>query len=100
MLKVFKYHIRIDDYLEIDLPEQAKILTVDTQRGTPYMWVLCNPELPIITRKFKIAGTGHPIEEEPDNLNHIGTFQLYNGDLIFHVFEVFTHENAWRTLWR
>lgn len=36
--------------------------------------------------KFKIAGTGHPIEEDMDALIHVGSFMMMEGKLVWHVF--------------
>ena len=37
-------------------------------------------------RKIIIRGTGHPIEH--DNIKFISTFQVDDGNFIFHAFEV------------
>lgn len=34
--------------------------------------------------RFRLAGTGHPIAEA--DLRYVGTFQLADGALVFHVF--------------
>lgn len=39
-------------------------------------------------RNFRLAGTGHRIEEEQEKLSFIGTFQLYGGSFIGHLFEI------------
>jgi len=53
------------------------------------MWVLLDKQETIyVDRIFRVAGTGHPISQPIEALQHIGTFQLANGSLIFHVFEV------------
>jgi hypothetical protein len=87
-LTVFKYPIPSDDYFQIDLPVGAKVLTIQTQHGNPQMWVLLDPSEPYITHYFRIAGTGHPIEEPQEDLRYIGTCQVLGGDLIFHLFEI------------
>ncbi|OYT14609.1 MAG: hypothetical protein B7C24_17440 [Bacteroidetes bacterium 4572_77] len=86
MRKVYKYVLPIDDHLTIPLPQGAEILKVDTQAGIPCMWALANPEKPSEVRRFRFAGTGHPIEEE--NLKFIDTFQMDSGSLVFHFFEI------------
>jgi hypothetical protein len=84
--RIFKYPVEMRDHFQISLPEGADILAVQVQRDQPVMWALVDPEKPLTQRWFRVAGTGHLIEE--DHLGHIGTFQLYAGDLVFHLFEV------------
>ena len=88
MNKVFKYPVPVQDRFSLNLPQGARILTVQEQHGEPQIWALVNPENVIETRNFCLAGTGHSIEENEENLNYIGTFQLYNGDFIEHLFEI------------
>ncbi|GAI73874.1 unnamed protein product [marine sediment metagenome] len=35
MLTIFKYPIPAEDHFTLELPKDAKILTIQTQRGTP-----------------------------------------------------------------
>lgn len=46
MLRVYKYSIVADDCFDLELPENAQILTVQIQFDEPYLWVLVNPDLP------------------------------------------------------
>jgi len=87
-MRVLKYQITPDDYFELDLPFGAEILSVQSQFEIPCIWVLCDSTLPYEIRKFRMAGTGHLINEDPSQLIFIGTFQLGNGSLVFHVFEI------------
>ena len=87
-MKVFKYQIEIDDYVEVEMPIGSRILDVQTQHECPCIWALVDPGLPTEKRRFRFAGTGHPIKENPSQLIHIGTFQMMQGRLIFHLFEI------------
>ena len=71
----------------LSIPKQAKILTLQTQDNVPKLWVLVNPESEEESRHFEIVGTGHPMDET--TRTYIGTFQIANGSLVFHVFELF-----------
>lgn len=84
---VYKYPIPIDDDFALNLPKDARVLTVQTQKGEPFIWVLINPHATQTPRKFILAGIGHPIHR-PDLLKYIGSFQLPQGSLVFHLFEV------------
>lgn len=87
-LKVWKYKIPICDYFTFELPVGCTILKVDSQRDEPCMWVLVDPSAETAKRRFRFAGTGHPIKEPAYSLNHIDTFQVRGGRLVFHIFEV------------
>jgi len=41
------------------------------------------------TRYFRLSGTGHPLGEDYLRIiNYIETFQIENGALVFHLFEI------------
>jgi len=89
MLKVYKYQASIDDHFQIILPVGAQILHVEAQLHVPVLWALVNPdEKNMETRHFRLAGTGHPIDEQPETLKHITTFLMAGGGLVWHVFEI------------
>jgi len=87
MKTVWKYTLNSDDVLSFSLPVGSEILSVQEQNGSPQMWVLVNPNESIMeTRFFRLAGTGHSIKSPIKSF--IGTFQLYDGELVFHLFEI------------
>ena len=88
MLRVFKYLVEIGNYFEVELPRSAQILTVDLQGSEIKLWALVDPKRPMIKRRFRLSGTGHPIEEDMENLKYINTFLVHEGAVVVHVFEV------------
>ena len=48
------------------------------------MWCLVDPEKEKGLRNIIVNGTGHQITHEA---KFIGTFQMYDGSLVFHVFD-------------
>lgn len=92
MKTVWKFEIiefeKIDDYFELDLPENAKILTLQMQSFTLCIWILVDSNVLTEKRKFRIYGTGHRINETDKQLSYIGTFQLHGGTFIYHLFEI------------
>ncbi len=88
MQSVFKYTIPMENYFSLNLPLGAKILTVQEQHGKPQLWAFVKQGERNEKRNFCLAGTGHPIEENPATLNYIGTFQSAGGGFIGHVFEI------------
>ncbi len=83
-MTIFKYPFAIKDEFKLDLPIQAEILAVDTQFDTPCIWAKVNADAPTEEVTFQIRGTGHPMRDGCDQ--HIGTFQMRDGALIWHVF--------------
>ena len=88
MKTVFKYPLQVKDKQEIQMPVGAEILCVQVQGGTPCLWAKVDTEAAYdIKRTIRIYGTGHHINQD-EPLDYIGTFQLENGVLVFHVFEL------------
>jgi hypothetical protein len=85
--KVFKYVLPDDDEFTLPFPAGAKLLHLDCQDNEVVLWALVDPDAPTETRRFRLAGTGHPIETACP-LTHIGTVLLMGGKLVFHLFEV------------
>ena len=85
MLTVWKYPIPIQDDIRIEMPRGAQMLTVQVQHGDPCVWALVDPSLDPEPRRFRLAGTGHPITEA---VRHVGSFQLMRWGIGFHLFEV------------
>ena len=85
---IWKYELEITDNQNILMPIGAEILTVQMQDGTPCLWALLNPEADIEKRYIEIFGTGHPVSCDLGSARkYISTFQMSNGELVFHVFE-------------
>lgn len=88
--RVLRYRLDITDTVDIALPAGAVVLSVGPPRdGTDQldMWaeVAEYPGLDQERRSFRVVGTGNPM---PDDCGRfVGTVPLYNGQLIFHVFE-------------
>jgi 3-phenylpropionate/cinnamic acid dioxygenase small subunit len=89
MNRVLKYPIPLEDHFSLTLPRRAKILSFQTQHDQPQVWALVNPEESRIEdRQFRLAGTGHAIEEREDDLHYIGSCQMMGGALVWHLFEI------------
>lgn len=86
MKTIYKYHVPINDEFSLELPSGAKILCVGVQNNEPYIWVLVYSDYEVIKRYFSWRGTGHDCSNV-SSANYIGTVQLYNGQLVFHLFE-------------
>lgn len=86
MRTVFKYRLTVDDAVTIKMPKFAKILSVGVQQESVFLWALVDTDKLEENRHFRIAGTGHPIEEA--HLTFLGTVFLMRGQLVFHIFEI------------
>ena len=84
---VYKYELRLGDYVTVPLPKGAEIIYVAVQADCPYLWARVDPDpqVPVESRRFRIAGTGHRLGTDVGR--HIGSFMLQDGALVFHVFE-------------
>lgn len=91
---IYKYAVPVDDPpIKLTLPLFSRILCVQVQKttNTPQIWVLqpdphYNPDLNTTIRTLQWFGTGQPIEGKA--FGHIGTIQMQEGALVFHLFEV------------
>jgi hypothetical protein len=83
---IWKYEIPIRDLFEIEMPETSAVLCVQMQKETPCIWVgvYGNPDN-LIRKSFAIVGTGQFFNDS--EYLYIGTFQQYEGALIWHLFE-------------
>ena len=87
MKSIYKFPLRVEDIQMIDMPVGIKILTVQTQNEIPCIWGMIDKDQPRATGHwFRTFGTGHPIDKDFKG-NYIGTYQLNNESLVFHVFE-------------
>lgn len=97
-MRILRYEIGLNDQgTEIELPSNAEVLSVACKPGdvAPSLWVRL-PDWPAMksTRRFRVVGTGHKVEEALDmRLRFVGTAicemsSLGIGVLVWHVFEV------------
>lgn len=87
---IYRYPLLVTDYQEVLMPIGAEILTIQTQGENPSLWALVDPnESNVESRSIEMFGTGHPIADDLNIYHHyISTFQLQEGKLVFHAFEM------------
>ncbi len=88
---IWKFPLATADLQSIEMPVDAKVLTVQVQVG-PCLWAQCDPEAPKTKRCFETFGTGHPMS--PARREYVVTYQLRDSGLVFHVFERLETEGA------
>ncbi len=85
MSAIWKYEIKVEPFV-VEMPEGARILSVQSQYDRPQFWALVNPDAPKVKRYFAIVGTGQ--EFDATHGVYCGTFQTHGGSLVFHLFEL------------
>lgn len=87
MKTIWKFECKVEDRFTLEMPEGARILSLQTQGQVPCLWALVDTDTPLEKRYFRLLGTGHPVDfSVPRHVFH-GTFQLFGGSLVFHLFE-------------
>jgi hypothetical protein len=84
-MKVFKQELKITDVQFVTLYMDAEIICVQVQHGKPCIWYTTNAPRGIKVVRIYTHGTGHLMASNIKK--YIGTYQLSEGDLVFHVFE-------------
>jgi len=84
MKTIYKFPLR-PGVTEHVMPADAEILTVQVQRGDPQIWVRLDPSAPGVKVTLSTYGTGHTMPDDPGK--YVGTFQLEDLGLVFHVYE-------------
>lgn len=91
MKTVYKYPIRIDDHILVEMPKGAKVLHAAEQFGRLCLWAeIDTEEERVDERHFRIAGTGHNLETKTikaETLEFVSTVVMHEGERVIHVYE-------------
>jgi hypothetical protein len=68
----------------VEMPQGARVLTLQMQDDEPTLWAVVEPEAPPELRQFVIVGTGHEVPAGTGG--YVGSWQWPS--LVFHLFEV------------
>ena len=91
MQSIWKFPLEILEAQEIQIPSHSQVLCVQAQNGHPMLWALVfdtSENAPTTLRTFHTYGTGH--RHESIQGKYVGTYQINDGALVFHVFEEMT----------
>ena len=84
--RIHKYQLNVGGN-DLQVPRGAKPLSVQVQHGEAVLWMLVDVDAPIETFFVLTVGTGWAFPEPPNGqLIFIDTFQLDEGNLVFHAF--------------
>lgn len=86
---IYKFPLEVTD-IQTLTAAPGEILTVQVQRGVPCLWIKQAIDAEVTHRIIEIYGTGHDMRTVGPGLrrDYIGTFQMHDGDLVFHAFEI------------
>lgn len=88
MRTIWKFTLALGGHQSIRMPKGAQIIALQMQGGMPQIWAVVNPrEDEVVHREFVTYGTGHAFNVAGEPKTYIGTYQLDDGALVFHVFE-------------
>lgn len=87
MTTIWRFEIPIQDDIRLEMPQGAEVLTFQVQAGKPMIWARVRADAPSVTRRLRLAGTGHPLNGAAD-APHVGSTQLHDGALVFHLFDL------------
>lgn len=91
---IWKKTLLQSTYQEIEVPEGARIIHVDTQISNDQdkveylcVWFECDPLAKPVGMKLWIFGTGHRIQDALyPNLQHLGTAIMRRQGLVWHIY--------------
>lgn len=90
MKTIWKYEIEPGKN-KILMPAWSQVLSVQVQQGKVCMWAMVDTKTEKKERIFYTYATGQKIDK--DNLVFIGTFQVEEETLVFHLFEKIEEKN-------
>lgn len=86
MKLIWKFELEKSVVQCLKMPLDAEIFCLQVHNKNPCLWCFIDVEKPKAAREIRILCTGHPIENK-DTGKYIGTYQSYDGDEVFHVFD-------------
>lgn len=78
-MKIYKYNLPG----LMELPAGYTVLHIECQGDSPTVWCAVDPEAPLSPAGIIVLPTGADI---PDGAQHLGSFLMMNGALVWHVF--------------
>ena len=88
MKTIYKYNIEISPKFELDMPENFKILSVQTQNNQPVFWAEIDKNNEVKRYEFSVMGTGQTTEENGRPMLYLGTFQVNDGTFVGHFYQL------------
>ena len=83
MKTIYKFPLSITDEQTVSMPRGSQVLSVQMQNEQLNVWALVNTENLQEQRKFRIFGTGNPVDVD-GNWKFVGTVQ--ERMFVWHIF--------------
>lgn len=85
---IWKYELGIGETI-LKVPKDGDIIYLNNQNEIPCLWILVDPKEELITRIFKVVGTGEEIDcgNNSDFPLFVGSFQIVSASFVGHIFE-------------
>lgn len=92
MKAIWKFTIDNPHKVVFEMPVGSRVLCVQVQEGIPRIWVEIQSTergTQQEKREFVVYGTGHVMRiDEGKTVEYIGTFQMYDGKEVYHLYEL------------
>lgn len=86
MKAIFKYPLQAADEQTVEMPRNAKCLSVAVQHGIVCVWALVGTSAPMEGRTFLILPTGAQVPDDLYLYTFLGTVLLHEGMIVAHVY--------------
>lgn len=84
MKTIWKFKLEVKDSQKVEMPKGAKLLYVGVQDNIPHLWAEVDPDN--INGKATIVTFGTGQRVDADRLGFVGTYMLYGGSFVGHVY--------------
>lgn len=83
---IHKFTLLVTDEQVVPVKGLVKLLAVQVQHGAPQLWAVVDAaeDAPVTPVRLLTVGTGGPVTADVGK--HLGTYQLYGGSFVGHVF--------------
>ncbi len=85
-LTIWKFPLKIVEAQTLEMPQGARLLSVQGQNDVPTLWAMVDPTSSTVSRTIHLVGTGSYGTDEA-TMPHVGTVQTHGGQLVWHVFD-------------
>jgi hypothetical protein len=84
---IWRFPFVINDSVMVLMPKGARVLSVEMVREQPSVYAVVDPDAPPAEVRFRLFGTGHVHSPTDFPSTFVGTFQIPEAALVFHLFQ-------------
>jgi len=82
-MKIFKYHLEVGEHQQVEMPDGAVLLDMQSQHGQLVLWACVDPDANTLVRDLSVIGTGWDLPGGKQA--YVATAQT--GSLVWHLFD-------------